>query len=411
MERSNVSRRRLVIKLGVVILLAGVAVYFIGPFGAPEGEPKELEWGDVDDEETEILATMWIDNPNIGVSADADITYQMAMNGYFLAEGEHEGIDIPRGNHTATMSVALQNDQFSDWWASHIQRGGTSDLELFIGASLSAGPFSASPGLLIERDFEMDFEQAIGAPLEEMEGEYSLDLDQVDMLDSQIIDPSVEITGTDVSLEADQVYTNVQMQIGVENSNRFPIPTPGLTGEITLNGLEMAEWDFHDVELLSGERDAIIPRGGHETLTYEATVRNDDMADWFISHIKNDERTIAEVTGQLAFSINGHQFTIPAETGLLAADDNAVACSFFVETDMLTTETADAVEIGSETVRVDPNEVDAETEHELEECEFTRWNIGGGTSSGLVDFDLINHLVENDDPQRCEYFPNLPVCN
>ena len=338
------------VAVGVGILLGGL--FAAGVVGLPDAGLEDNAWGEVDDERIEVVTTVWIDNPNPGLSAgDAAVDYALALNDVRLAEGSKTGIDVPAGNQTATFHTDLSYERLPAWWVTHIENDEVSDLAVEARTHVSVGPLSGAPTATHTDTVETDLEELIADSLAEMEGEHTaspIDLD--DGLITETVEPRIVIEDSDAEWGAvTEDETELHATFRVHNPNPYPLATPAFTGDLELNDVPVAAWDAHDAEVLEGPDDAVILPGETEEITFAITLDNDRVAEWFASHVDAGERSDVAFTAQLAVSVNGHTVTVPA-------DGEAVRCTYEMRTAIF---------------------VDQESGLEREGCALTPWLLSG----------------------------------
>ncbi|APW97048.1 Water stress and hypersensitive response domain-containing protein [Halobiforma lacisalsi AJ5] len=321
--------------LGVCLAAALGGLFAAGVLGVPDAGLEDNAWGEVDDERIEVLTTVWIDNPNPGVELD-DLTleYALAMNGVDLAEGTATDVAVPAGNSTTELRTDLRYERLPDWWVSHVRNDEASALEAGVTAHAEVGPFSGSPSHTYEDEIETDLEPMVAAALAEQEGEYSLSPVATDdgiQRELDVVEPTVEIRDTDAEWgTVDDETTELHLTYEVYNPNAYPLATPSLTGEMEFNDRVVGDWQAHEVELLDADRDATIPPRSSRDLTFVVELDNDDVVDWFATHVDAGEVTDAEFRAQLALSVGGETVTIP-ENGDAIRCDYEMTTAIFVE--------------------------------------------------------------------------------
>ena len=319
---------KVVLLLGVCSAVGLGGLVATGVLGVPDAGLEDNAWGEVDDERIEVITTVWIDNPNPGLEVD-DLTleYALAMNDVDLAEGTAADVGAPSGNTTTEIRSELRYQQLSEWWVSHVENDEVSDLRADVTAHLEWGPLSGSPSYTHEDEVETDLEPMIADSMAQLEGEHSLSPVEGGGLAGSL-EPTVEIRDTDAEWgEVNENRTELHLTYEVHNPNAYPLPTPALTGEMEFNDHLVGEWDAHEVEVLGGGYDATIPPGQSREITFVVDLENDDVVQWFATHVDSEEFTDAELRAQLAMNVNGQTMTIPG-------DEEAIHCEYDLRTDI-----------------------------------------------------------------------------
>jgi len=327
---------RIGLALGVGLMAALGGLFAAGVIGIPDAGLEDNAWGTVSDDEIEVITTVWIDNPNPGLSlGETTVDYTLTMNDVELAAGSADDVRVPSGNTTTELRTHLQYDQLPTWWASHIRNGERSELAVETTAHVDAGPLSGSPSGTYTTEKATDLEAMLEETLAETEGEHSLSPVSTGTGPvSRTLEPTVEIQETDVEWGAvTENRTELYLTVDVHNPNAYPLPTPAMTGEMVFNDVPVATWDANEIEIRNGVYDATIPPQTSREITFVAELDNDDVAAWFATHADNEEVTDAELRAQLALNIGGETRTIPE-------DGNAIRCSYELRTDIFVEQNA-----------------------------------------------------------------------
>lgn len=324
----KVAKVFLVCSVGIAAALGGL--FAVGVIGVPDAGLEDNAWGEVSDDEIEVLTTVWIDNPNPGVSlGGTTVDYALAMNDVELATGSAADVRIPSGNTTTELRTDLQYRQLPAWWASHIRNDEVSELAVDTTADVEVGPISGSPSGTYTDETETDLETMIEGTLAESEGEHTLSpVTAGSGTASRTVEPTVEIRDTEAEWgNVTENRTELSLTFDVHNPNAYPLPTPALTGELEFNDYPVAHWEANEVELRHGAYNATIPPQGHREITFVAELDNDDVAAWFATHADNAEVTDAEMRAQLAMNVDGETRTIPE-------GEDAIHCEYEMRTDI-----------------------------------------------------------------------------
>lgn len=367
--------------IGIVAIIALVGILFVaGIIGVPDGGLEDNSWGEVDDERIEVITTVWVDNPNPVGGGNADVEYDVSLQGVRLAEGTGTDVSVPTGRSTQNFSTDLFYNRLPEWWYRHLTNDEVSDVRANATVHTSVGPLSASPSGSYQDTVDTDIEGALDRGFSEFEGTYSGTEADVRTPDGTAIQPTVEVR--EVSTEWGEVTrseTEILVTAEIHNPNAYPIPTPGFTGYLALNDIRVADWDAGEVSLRDAPDDATIPAGETEQRTFVVVMDNQNVPEWFATHVERGEQTDVEVAGQLAMEISGSEITIPQA-------ENGVSCEFFLTTSIF----------------VD----DQETDMEFQECGVAPLEIAqseleaaGGTLD-LTETDWWEQLGGDDGPLR-----------
>ncbi len=390
-----------IISLSVIIgvLVAG------GILGVPDAGLEGNEWGDVEEDSIEVHTTIWVDNPNpFGIGGDTDVEYDLLLEGVTLAEGEGADISISSGDNEFELTTELRQQRIPEWWSSHLNNDEVSDLTVDATVDTSVGPFSGSPSGSYDDEIETDLEDALDEGFSEFEGQYTATGTGLQAPDGTAIEPTVEIEDATTRWgEVTENETEIHLTTAIHNPNAYPIPTPAFQGDVEFNNMTMTDWDAHEVEVLEAHDDATIPAQTTEDRTFVVTMDNQDVPEWFGTHVDREEFTEMTITGQLAVSVNGEQVTIPQE-------GDAAQCHFDLTTAMFVEQDdgLDRDHCGVTPLSVTEDELDAvgatldvtETDWWSEEfgagAELTILTGDDTTSDGTNDTDSETNDADNE---------------
>lgn len=317
----------------VTVVVAIIALFILGfgimtVFGAPSLESMTNAWGPVDEDEVTVNTTLEVDNPNpvgLGMGVDS-VDYVLVMNDVPLAEGAVGEVDLPTGTSTTNLTTAVAVDRIPEWWATHVDRGEQSDLDIEATIHAGVGPISRSPTITHSDTVETDLEQTMADAVEEFEGNYTGPTIGIDPI---TIEPQINIVDSDATWgEVDEAETQILLHFTIHNPNDYPIPVPTFAGSMEFNEVVIGDWDANDVDLVEGPEDAFIPSESQREVILGVTIDNQRFAEWFPTHVDNEERTTARINAQLAIQLSG--FTI-----LLPPGDDAISCTYDIQTAIL----------------------------------------------------------------------------
>lgn len=307
--------RRLVgvLKLvGLALTVSSVAVaggVAAGVLGVPSaGLVDRGDWGTVTDDRIEVETTYWVDNPNpVGLSSNGtEIDYELALNDVVLANGTKRGVAVPRGNATGNVTTTIDQGAIPAWFRSHVRDGERSAVAVGLDASVPvAGQTFRASAPTITRNVSTNVTGSMAASLARYEGNHPAGV------------PVVEVRDTEVTWgEVTESETPIRATFVVHNPNPTVLPVPAFAGELSGNGVKLADWNASEVQVTEAPDDGTIGPGETERITFEAEMRNERLDEWFTSHVREGERTNLTITGALAFSHEGATYTIPRDGGV-----------------------------------------------------------------------------------------------
>lgn len=371
--------------LGIVVVVLVVLVgglFAVGILGVPDAGLENNEWGEVEEDRIEVLTTVWVDNPNpFGIGGEADVEYEIELEGVELAAGEGTDISVSSGENQLEFSTDLRQQRIPAWWSAHLNNDELSELGVDATVHASAGPFSGSPSGSYSDEVETDIEGALDEAFSEFEGEYSATGEGVSLPDGMAVEPTIEITETTTEWgEIDENSTEILLTVDIHNPNAYPIPTPAFTGELEMNELTMAQWDADDVEVRDAGEDAIIAPQSTEQRMLVVVMDNDNIPPWLGTHVDRNEFSDVVISGQLALSINGEQMTIPQQ-------GDAIQCEYDLTTSIFVDQESGMDRDGCGLTPVETTEDELEAAGATLDLTKTDWwdEDGNGLLDGLSE--------------------------
>ena len=330
--------RKIGVALGALVGLL-LVLYLLGIIGAPAaGLVDRGDWGEVTDERTEIVTTVYVDNPNpIGVSLGNTVTaeYDIVLNDVVLAEGTKSDIEIPKGNSTTELRTDIINERLGQWWVRYVRANETVELDVNATMNVSA-VVSASHD--VHRNRTMLNEStpvidALSASVNETTGTYteSVSASEVDdsltgdaLGDSDAVTVGYEVRrGWATWSEVSESETTVEFHMLVHNPGDVPVPAApdGIGVSIDMNDVRTFEAESGELSAGSVSGDEVIEPGETEEVTYTVTMENDKVDDWFTSHVRENagpgqEATAVTAQFQVVFGnpVTGGEFRFPQDS-------------------------------------------------------------------------------------------------
>lgn len=223
------------------------------------------------------------------------------MNDYQISSGGTGETTIESGQSTVEVESRIYRENIPNWWTSHIESGGRSNMELEATGEFSKGPFSVNPSTSRTKTVHTEMMESFRSSLTNLEG--SLPLDNLEIEDTSVQWGDVTSTRTEVI-----------MTITVQNNMRVaPAPTADVSGTSTMGDTQLLNWE-------STQDSYRIAPGQSEEITINAYIDHNKIDDWFASHISNDETT--DYVNKIYLSINdlGGNSPIVECTGTLKTD-------------------------------------------------------------------------------------------
>ncbi|RXK48452.1 LEA type 2 family protein [Halorientalis pallida] len=335
----------------MTVVVAGVGAAFLtGVLGTPSaGLEDRGDWGSVSEERTEVVTTVWVNNPNpvgLTVGDSVEVSYQLSLNDVRLASGEKSGIDIPPGNGTVQLSTDIRNRNIPPWWVAFVRDNETIPLEVDTATRVS-GPVSATADFPTHEDTLLAGETPIITALSEVasgtEGTYTetLSPDRVSertgvaltslRSGGYVTDPDSELRagyevrdGRAAWGPVSEETTTVYFHFRIHNPGDVPVPAaPSNLGvDVEMNDVELFAAEGNDTSLRNpgdftdsdvfGER--VLEPGETEDAVYAVEMQNENVDDWFGSHVRQGEHTELRTEGKFVFSLHDIEFELPGES-------------------------------------------------------------------------------------------------
>jgi LEA14-like dessication related protein len=264
----------------------------------------ETDWGEVDEESSEILTEVSVPSPNV-VNGNVDtfgVEYVAEMNGVRVAEAEKSGFRF--GSRTTSVSLAaeMEHETVRGWWTDHIEGGEESEMRvkprLRVDLPLSdLGVRVPSREKRVETDI-LGFLNDAGRRERTVAGRTLFTVEEIDARWG----------------EPDGGSVPVHVEARVENPTRVPVAFSDIVCDVRMNGVKVGEGGTGGgFSLSAGETDEVGIR---------VTIEDEPLPDWWRTHVENGEETeiTAEVHG--AVDVLGRRLRIPliSYTGSLETD-------------------------------------------------------------------------------------------
>jgi len=323
-----------------VVALVGLLVilYLLGVIGVPTaGVADRGDWGNVTENRTEIVTTVWVDNPNpIGLSLgdSVGVDYDIRMNSVLLAEGSKSNFNIPTGNSTRELRTDIHNNRLNDWWAGYVRADETVELRANATLELSGLPDQKVPP--VEETMLQDETpviDALSASINSTADTYTENV-SAGSVDDGSIGGGIgdELDGSDttvtVGYEVERGWatwesvsantTTVRVHMDVHNPGDVPVPAEpdGVEFTTEANGVDMFVAGNDAISTGSAGDDPLIDPSETREITFTLEMDNDNVDDWFTSHVRNEELTELATRFHVTFQepTTGATFRIPDET-------------------------------------------------------------------------------------------------
>jgi LEA14-like dessication related protein len=277
-------------EMKVKLMLAILTVALIGcaqvPVGKPEIRGISHEWGEITHSTTEILTNVRVYNPNPVSLPLKDVLTEVYMDGIRTGEGSALKAEIKaNAESTVMISTKLENEIIPEWWVEHIRKDEKSKMNVkgFLVFDLKF------------TEFRWPFE--ISNPIE------------TDILAGLSSEKPQEVgVGVKFTIKSTKSYwgkvseadTEIVTLATIYNDNPMSISVTRLDYLVDMNGIKLAEG--------SSDVATVIQPRSEVTLTLITKLDNKMLDEWWVTHIKNWERTKVKILLQPVVEVEGKKF-------------------------------------------------------------------------------------------------------
>ena len=253
----------------------------------PKIREVSLSWGNVAYDSTEIIADVSVYNPSPIPITLKKVTFTLYMNNIKMVTGSSEGtVNLASFQETVIRLVStLNNSRIPDWFISHLKNGERTDVRL-------SGEVTFDLRLI---ELTRPFEQTLNITTSLLAG---MNTNQAETLRIGPVELTLKsLTSSWGKITPEEIEINHKAVI--YNPNPYPIPITKLEYEIYMNNIRMGGGTTYNPVILGAEKDTVI---------LFTTLLNDSLLDeWWITHIKNGEKT--RITVEIYSVIEIHDIT------------------------------------------------------------------------------------------------------
>lgn len=260
-----------------VLLLAGCI--------QPEVTEVKRKWGEVNEEYSEILVDIGINNP-LPFLPLKDVESSIYINGIQIATGNAKDIERDR----IVLGIKIDNSRIRDFWISHLSNNEKS--------SVITKAVPVINLLVTEYRYPVELEQNIETRVFEM----------------SFGDKKLEVAGKEVF-----AFKEIIAERGKVDNQKTEILIKGKTinsAPVRID-VESLEYEIYFNEVLMGkgmvELNVILKSKESSEISIPAIIENSKIPQWWVSHIKNGEVTNVKVNGKLKVNMAGAIYTISFE--------------------------------------------------------------------------------------------------
>lgn len=282
-------------------------------FDRPTVGDTDSEWGAVTDETTEIETAITLDNPTADSRLNELVTLETdqetTINGISVADGAETVEGLTAGTNELDLTVEKDNSRVPEWWARHVNDGEQSTRVTNASTTADVGltRFDVESG---ERTSEFETDLLSG-----MNGDRDEELDVAG--ETALVVSGVASEWGEATFERAPIHTEAT----VENQQDAEMEITDVRYTVTLNDVVLADGT-------DGETHTVAP-GATDTVPLTMELDNSKMDEWWVTHVRNDERSEMDVTVVATVETPAGSETVPLES---------LGQSETVETDLLGSE-------------------------------------------------------------------------
>ncbi|WP_323192658.1 LEA type 2 family protein [Halostella sp. PRR32] len=303
--------------VGALVVALGATVG-LGVFGVPSLESVDNEFGETNETTTVVATDLTLDNPNpfgtgfVGVSAE----YAIRMNDVEMAEGTKDDIDICTGRSTVHLETYMDNKRIPDWWVSHVRND--EQTEVAIDAEVQA----AGQAVPIERERTINTSM-----IERFNSNETRPINGSTLL---VDDPVLYVNQTRGDWgEVTESETPIDTSFVAYNPKSVPYTVTEMRYEITMNDVTVGEG--------TSREEYVIAPGTTERISTRTAIRNENLDDWWVTHVRNDEVTELRIEFEATVQLDDPS-SITGETVEIRVPLNELTHEETIETDLLGSE-------------------------------------------------------------------------
>lgn len=304
---------------GVILVLVVTAIAGVVLIDIPRVEEVDNDWGTVTQNKTEIETQITIDNSvllRLGESL-VDLEYTVSFNDVRMAHGREREVQFSGSEETIiNVTTFINNDAIPEWWASHINRNGTTTVRVQPDAIVEPVGITLP---MQSRTRTRTVETDLLAPLQTTENRRFQRFGRTLL----IINKTTANWG-----HATVNRTPLHASATVTNPTPVPIPVADIGYRIHMNGIRIGQSTLN--------QQTVIPPHSTRTIETKAVINNNKLDEWWVTHLRQNESTRLRIDFSATIEVFDQQIQTPL--GFLSYS-NAFHTNIFRSTDGLAIET------------------------------------------------------------------------
>lgn len=269
-ERSLLVKGGVAIALVVALVVGGFLVVFGPNFQPPRVERINSSFGTVTEESATIDSRVVVNNTNEkAVPGTTRLAYTVRLNDVTVATGAKSGIKLEPGRNVIDVTARMDNGKIPAWWVSHVRNDGNTTMTIQPRYSFTGIPLSSTLPPR-RRPVELRLLEPLANGTSETVVAANRTLLTVSDRNASWGEPS-------------EGRTPIVVSSRLHNRHEAPVRIDGTVYEIRMNGIVVGEGRTNDSFRLAP--------GESTEFTTMAAINATRMQAWWVSHLRNDQRT------------------------------------------------------------------------------------------------------------------------
>ncbi len=271
-----------------VLLIASIST--LTGCSKPQVKSVKMHWGEVNSSVTQIISDVTVTDPLPFSIPLSGVNVKVYMNGIDMGNGHSVGkasISPPESN--IRLVIDLINSRLVDWWVTHIKNGERTTVKVI--SNLEFSIFGFKFGIPVTRTSEFKTDFLSGVPVK------NADIVVAGEKVGEVKD--IKLRWGDVTHDTTQIIVSAT----VVNDMPVPLYLNYLEYEIYMNGIKMGSGRITSTK--------IIKPNSQGKVEFTMYIDNSKIPEWWVTHIKNGEKTTVKVKMGVGMSLQGRNIFIP----------------------------------------------------------------------------------------------------
>ena len=279
----------------IVVIVAIAALFAVErpELGAPTVIGITQELGKITESESVIQTNVAVKNPNPVSIGLESVEAEVFMNDEKMGEMSSVSSTEIKANQVSILklSTKIDNHKIRGWWVSHIKNGERTEVRVRMNLILDLG--------LTKHEYPIEFTNSLTTDILSDFNSIPEGLEGVYLGPVQLKLNSMNSRFGDVTEDETEIITSIVVNI----SEPIPISLSEYYYEIVMN----------EVTIGAGRvkaNDTLAPNSA-TTISFITPLQNDKIGEWWVSHLKNGERTAVKLKIQPVVEITGKRYECP----------------------------------------------------------------------------------------------------